>query len=148
MIAQRSMEGESVINQQENNPVTESFEELVEESGVMTEDTNQEETGNTSQEQSESSVVEGEMDTGRCDQITSEGHPVDDNTTSTVPDRTNEVPTGFTVPQQVTTSGSKRSQESLVQSSSEKPSPKRAKGGFKWKTQDDLDESYSPETNS
>ena len=64
MIAKRSMEGESIINQQENN---ESFEELVEDSNVL-EDTDQDENENTCQEQSESAVVERETDTNRCDQ--------------------------------------------------------------------------------
>ena len=140
MIAKRSMEGESIINQQENN---ESFEELVEDSNVL-EDTDQDENENTCQEQSESAVVERETDTNRCDQSTSESQPVNDNDTSTAPDSAKEAPTGFEVHQQLTTSGSKRTQESLVQSSSETPNPKRAKSGYKWKTQEELDELYTP----
>lgn len=145
MIAKRSAEGESIINQQEERSITEIFEELGQDSNVVFEDRDQEENENTCQEQSESAVIERETDNSRCDQSTSESHPVDGNDIRAVVDGVNEAPSDYAVGQQMTTSGSNRRQESLVQStSSETPNPKRAKSGYKWKTQEELDELYTP----
>lgn len=147
MIAKRSAEGGSIINQQEKNLVPEIFDNgnvVIEDSHMVFEDTDQEENQSTCQEQSQSAVVKREMDMSRCDQSTSESHPVYDSDTSATPNRAKEAPTDFAVRQQMTRSGSKRRQESLVQSSSEAPNPKRAKSGYKWKTQEELDELYTP----